>query len=231
MINPKMKLNIVTDNDEILTDISPLWMEKIYKNKEYFKDYFILNRDNFDRTNIKDYLYVMLRNKFYLNEWLKRKDIILTKEKEKEVFNKFYSLYDNPNFYPHCYPTKMCEGIYKLGLQNFIENIYVVTRTTENTKESKENFIKRYLPLHNKVKIIFVKENEKKSSYIKNIDNIGLLVEDELSNIEDILDNCDNLTNSLFYIPKLGYNIPTKDILFKAENKKVQLNYYDVIKN
>jgi predicted AlkP superfamily phosphohydrolase/phosphomutase len=220
--------NIVVDCDEVLTNISPLWVQKIHDNREKFEKYFNLF-NSFDHKNEEDYEKVLSRSEFYLNKWLMKEGLILTKEEEKKLFKEFFDLYDNDDFYMECEPTKMCEGIYKLSLQSFVDKIFVVTRTTEGNKKSKERFINAYLNSP-KVEIIYVGSNEKKSDYIKKLSNVKMVVEDELKNIHDIIDNCKNLEYCDIYVPYTGYNQPDADLFEKADENKFKLLYYPIFR-
>jgi phosphoglycolate phosphatase-like HAD superfamily hydrolase len=220
------KINIVVDCDEVLTDISPLWVQKIIENRDYFDKYFDLP-ETFDYNTEEGYKFVLSRPTFHLNKWLLKEGINLTTDQEAELFKKFFDLYDNADFYSECSPTRMAEGIYKLSLQKYVDKIYIVTRTSEGTRESKETFLRNFLSSP-KFEIVFVGKEEKKSDYIKKLDNVKIIVDDELSNIHDIMDNCDNLNEVDFYIPYTGYNEPDADLFDKADEKKFKLLYYPI---
>jgi phosphoglycolate phosphatase-like HAD superfamily hydrolase len=228
MRNSNDKYTIVTDCDEILTDISPLWVQKIYDNREYFDKYFDLLPE-FDYKTEEGYKYVLTRPEFHINKWLLKEDLNLSESESKELFKRFYDLYDNDDFYTECTPTRMAEGIYKLSLQRYVDKIYIVTRTSEGTKEGKERFLKNFFK-SSKFEFIFVGQGEKKSDYIKNLGKIHMIAEDELSNIHDILDNCQNIDETDIYIPYTGYNDPTADLFDKADEKKAKLQYYPILR-
>jgi len=220
------KVNIVTDCDEVLTDISPLWLQKIFNNKKYFSRYYNLP-EKYNYKTEEGYKYALSRPIFYMDDWLLKKDIKLSEKESKELFQRFYSLYDNNDFYAECEPTKMCEGIFKLTLQKYINKVYILTRTTDGSREGKEKFLKTFLNSP-KVEIIFVGKDEKKSDYINKIDNVRMIVEDELTNINDILDNCPNLKECDFFVPYTGYNDPNAELFNKADKKKIKLLYYPI---
>jgi phosphoglycolate phosphatase-like HAD superfamily hydrolase len=220
------QVNIVVDCDEVLTDISPLWVKKIFDNREYFDEYFNLP-ETFDHNTEEGYKFVLSRPTFHLNKWLLKEGLNLTTDQEAELFKKFYELYDNDDFYSECSPTRMAEGIYKLSLQRYINKIYIVTRTTEGTKDSKEKFLRTFFASP-KFEIIYVPMGEKKSKYISQLENVKIIVDDELSNIHDIIDNCPNLEEVDFYVPYTGYNEPDADLFDKADEKKFKLLYYPI---
>jgi phosphoglycolate phosphatase-like HAD superfamily hydrolase len=226
MFGGKQPINIVTDCDEVLTDISPLWVSKIHEEREFFKKYFYLN-ELFDHMGVEDYKKVLSRPEFHINKWMRKKDLTLSENEEKELFDKFYSLYDNDDFYRECIPTKMAEGIYKLSLQRYVNKIYIVTRTSDGTRESKRKWLETHLS-GSKFEIIFVGRDEKKSDYIKKLDNVKMIVEDELSNIHDIVDNCDNLHEVDLYIPSTGYNLPDHEFFEKMKENHIKPLYYPI---
>jgi succinate dehydrogenase flavin-adding protein (antitoxin of CptAB toxin-antitoxin module) len=225
----KTPMTIVTDCDEVLTDISPLWVSKILQDREWFEQYFTFPKelDNFDHKTLDSYKTVLSRKDFHLNKWLSNQAMELTEDQKTEVFDRFYALYDNEDFYGECYPTKMCQGLQRASMQSFVKKIYVVTRTSENTRESKEKFIRSFLG-SNKVEIMFVGRNEKKSDYINQIDNVNMIIEDELSNIYDIAENCTHLKEIDLYIPYTGYNHPPEGFYEEMEKKTIKPIYYSL---
>lgn len=226
MFGGQQPINIVTDCDEVLTDISPLWVSKIHEEREFFKKYFFLN-ETFNHMGREDYRKVLERFEFHLNKWMRKPNLNLSADEEKHLFDKFYSLYDNNEFYDECIPTKMAEGMYKLSLQRYVNKIYIVTRTSEGTRDSKEKWLKTHFA-GPKFEIIFVGRDEKKSDYIKNIENVKMIVEDELSNIHDIVDNCPNLKEVDLYIPSTGYNQPDHEFFQKMEDHEIKPLYYPI---
>jgi phosphoglycolate phosphatase-like HAD superfamily hydrolase len=225
----RKSMTIVTDCDEVLTDISPLWVSKIMKDREWFEQYFTFPKelDNFDHNTLDGYKTVLSRKDFHLNKWLSNQTLMLTEQQKREVFDRFYALYDNEDFYGECRPTKMCQGLQRAAMQSFVKKIYVVTRTSENTRESKERFIRSFLG-SNKVEIMFVGRDEKKSDYINKIDVVDMIVEDELSNIYDIVENCTHLEEVDLYIPRTGYNHPPENFHEDMEKRKFKPIYYSL---
>jgi hypothetical protein len=228
MINSNQNITIVSDCDEVLTNISPLWSLLIHKNANYFKDYFNLI-ENFDYD--KNYSTILLRDKFYLNEFFRKEDLQLTESQEKELFEKFFSLYDNDKFYKFCKPTKMCYSLRELAITNYVNKLYIVSRTTDGTEKGKKEFIeKTFKGLSSKVEFVPVPMNGKKSDILNDINNVNVFLDDELKNVHDIMDNCPNINNMDIYIPKLGYNKPTKELILK-DDKDMSKNviYYNIV--
>jgi hypothetical protein len=224
---PDKPFNIVTDCDEILTDISPLWVQKIHdEENNYFKDFFRLV-EGYDHTNETHRRAVLSRPVFHLNKWLLKKELQLTEAEAADIDARFMELYDNDEFYEECLPTNMCSGIYQMSQQKFVDKIFVVTRTTEGTMRGKKEFLETWMP-STKVEIVFVGPDEKKSDYIKQMGNVSMIAEDELKNIHDIVDNCKNLSEIDLFIPSTGYNQADDAFMKKLSENKFKPHYYEI---
>lgn len=221
------KVNLVLDCDEILCCISPKWVFSLYNDYNFFKKYLNipekleLTRENFNR--------ILMRPYFFLDSWLFKHDKKFTKEEVKEFKTRFIEIYDSKNFYDDLEPTPFANAISYLALQHYIKNIYIVTRTTPNNKDSKERFLsKLFGTTLDKVQIFYLEKDEKKSDVIKNLNNISIVADDELENLEDIAMNCNNIKGANFYVPKYGYNRnPSENLLEACKNKKVIFNYFE----
>lgn len=215
--------NLIVDCDEILVNISPKWAKLIDDNEHVFGKYLDTSKIKPVKNDIKELTKLVLtRDKFYLTDWLKREDV---DEIPQDIINKFMSLYDQDGFYYDLPLTKMAIGLNKLAYHYSVRKIYVVTRcASEKNYKSKQELIKSLFP-SSKLEIIKIGKDEKKSSCLKNI-NIenGFVFEDEISNIVDYLDN--GLTKCNIYVPMLGYNKPTAELLDKVELSNVCLLYY-----
>lgn len=222
-------VNVVIDCDEVLFEISPKWAKKLIPLKNELSNYLDIE------TLEKEYLkgeehfrdFVLCRREFHLNKWLAKKDI---KEASINEMLAFLSVYDE-NFYDDLKITNMGRQIATTSMTNLINRIYIITRTSNVNIESKRRAISKYFT-NPKTEIIYVGENEKKSDYINKIDMTkGIILEDEMENIIDILDNCKTLDQTTFYIPEYGYNDPGlekyKDVIQKAEMKNCMLLGYD----
>lgn len=217
--------NLILDCDEILVNISPKWSKLLLANREEFEEYLDFTElekvkdDHHELTKL-----VLNREHFYLTEWLKRDDV---EEIPKHIIDKFMKLYNVKDFYHDLPLTKMAVALGKLSYHPSIQKVYVVTRVTEDTSnlESKDALIKSLFP-YNKLEIIKVPPKEKKSDYIKNIDiKNGFIFDDENGNLMDYLVN-GKVSECNFYVPRLGYNRPSMDMLRLADEQKVSVSYY-----
>lgn len=225
-MNLKRNITIVADCDEVLTNISPLWTLLLHKNRDYFDKYFNLP-ENFNYN--KNYFDVLLRKEFYLNKNYLKEGLDLSPEEEKEVFEKFMSLYDNEKFYDHCKPTKIAVALANLCRTNYINKLYVVSRTTEKTYEGKKRFLDRlFKGTGNKVEFISVPMNGKKSDVINKLGNIDVFIDDELKNVYDVIENTSSEYPMDIYIPKLGYNFPNMEMLELSNKHNKNISYYKI---
>lgn len=178
------KIVAICDMDEILVDISPEWCKRIHDNKDKYSDYLDID----DR--ILDKKHVLRRKTFKLQDWLVKEGI----EMPKEIFDDIFKIYsDDINFYDGLAPTDFCLALHGLAMTSRVEKIYVLTRSVDSNWKSKIKFLEDHFYVDGKVEIIKVPFNMKKSSVINelipDVDKVNLLIDDELSNIEDIIDN------------------------------------------
>lgn len=223
--NRILDANLVVDCDEILYNISPKWCKLIYENKEIFKKYFridVLERAINEGENFDDI--ILSRDKFYLNEWLKKDDI---EKLPEEIFKKFMELYDTEDYYDDLKPTAMGIGIGRLSYSPQVKKVYVLTRHMhESNRESKLRAIRGLFPSH-KLEIRTIGAGEKKSDVIKDVDvSNGFIFDDEISNIKDYLKNAENVTHCNICLPILGYNQPDDEIIKLLEEREVCLLTY-----
>lgn len=226
----KENLIIVADCDEVLTNISPLWAELIHRNGDFFGKYFDLMPD-FDYTKPECLLAVLRRKEFYINKCFRKEDLPeLSKEEEDELFRRFYELYDNEKFYNYVEPTRMGKALAELAQTNYLNKIYVVSRTTDKTLESKKKFLDNLFK-HSKGKYEFVPvaKDEKKSDAINKLGRVDVVIDDELSNVKDIILNCSPEIKMDIYIPKLGYNKPSKELDEMCIDRNKNIIYYNAI--
>lgn len=227
-INELKKVNVVVDCDEILFEISPKWSKKIIENEEKLKDYLDINKlkmaydlgDKFFRN------YVLSRDKFHLNKWLGKKSL---SEVTSDELNAFLNLYDS-KFYDDLEITPLGRSLATMLMTNAINKLYIVSRTTSETLNSKNKALMKYFDSP-KVEISYVLPNFKKSDYIKEIDlTDGFIFEDEFENIKDIIDNC-NLNRTTIYTPMYGYNDPSLypdyDLAEKCKQNNCMVVGYD----
>lgn len=221
-------VNLVVDCDEVLFEISTKWIKKLIElNDPELEEWLNLTiarkiLNNSGEKALRDY--VLIRKEFYLNKAF-CKDI--TKMTPANT-DKFFSVYDTEDFYDDIEPTKIAITLGSSIYNIMINHIYIVTRSSDINYPSKERAL---TGLFNNTKstILRLNMNEKKSDII-NKNNIDLtkaiIYEDELSNIEDYIRNC-NVNETTFYIPEYGYNKPSDELIKLAENNKCSLIGYD----
>lgn len=221
--------NIICDCDEILCNIAPLWVKRMIDNKEKFNHYFDL--DILEGLS-EDELYnnIMERPNFYINLWLKRKDVQITEDELNTLMEEYINLYDTDDFYSNLEPTDLAINLTKICYTTMVKKVYVVTRCTEKNLRIKKEFIESIIP-KSKLEILVVPSDAKKSDYVNGIDMTkGIIFEDELKNINDYLDNCQGLNEVNIYVPLLGYNQPTQDLYDKCKEKNVEIIYYPTMR-
>lgn len=215
------KIKIVTDCDEILTYITPLWYAMLCKNKDYFGKYFVLD-ENFSIK--KDIGKVLLRDKFYLNDYYSTGVSI-----PKNVYDTFISLIDFEEFYPkYCKPSIMAKCLADIAKTSYVTELHIVSRSFPHNGEGKKEFLRKIFK-DSKDKLFFhiLNMEQKKSDIINEIGNVDVFFDDELSNIRDVIENCGD-QNIDIYIPKLGYNKITIDYIKNAMIQGMSLNSYHI---
>lgn len=221
------KLNIICDCDEVITNISPKWLNGIYERKDFFEKYFDLNPEYLENNN------VLLRTEFYLNKWLLKDNIELTEEENETMMKEFFKIHEDKNFYFDCEPTKFAKNLLNFYYTGGINKIYVVTRCLKNNYEEKIEFIKKVFPIGDSLEIIVVPKDSKKSDYINKLVkcDIDVLIDDELNNINDIVENCSCIKNNKvdIFIPYLGYNQLTSEEISEFEKKNKKIIYYSAL--
>lgn len=192
---------IIVDMDETLINISYLWYKEIRKNWNYFKDYF---KDLGDLNEIQ----VLGRKEYYLNKWLKKDEI---DELPEEIMIKFFECYNNINYYDTDNFNKLnpiAEGIIQMSKQTFIEKVYILSKTTtiDVANYKKELFNKHFKTPNNKIEMLLVPNDCKKSDII-NDNNIKYttFIDDNPNDLEDVIMNT-TIYGKEFIYPILGYN-------------------------
>lgn len=226
------KINMVLDVDEVLTCISPLWVNIMCKEHAYFSKY--LNIPS--KFNYKtDFYKVLLRAYFYLEISYGKKDVIdnLSEDEFNEFKDVYFSIIDNDDFYKMCRPTKFAKAIIALMNSNYINKLYIVSRCLKHNKTGKLNMLTDMFGKENisKIDIHLLDLHESKSDYINNLDNIDVIVDDELSNVKDIMTNCkvNPERGTDIYIPLYGYNVPDEEIFKLQDETDFRITYYEEI--
>ena len=225
------KDHIVVDVDELLVLISPKWIYTlIEEDYDYFNKYFHLpDKDTFVYNSDFEFR-VMQRKNFYIDQWLIRNENreLYSPEEIITMRKKFMEAYDRPDFYDNLNGTPIAEALSAAARQPDVKTVSIITRCTDNNRESKEKLIRRIFGNNHKVDLYFLDLNEKKSDVIKGLGNrVGAIFEDERENILDIADNCPNLNEVTFYVPAYGYNLPTTEMIDKFnKDKRFEVEYY-----
>ena len=222
---------VVADCDEVLVRISPKWVHLMHEkeNFDYFNNFFRLSKD-FDIE--KSAPVILSRPEFYIDKWLMRKDILEnhTIEEIAQAKKRMMDLYNVPDYYDNLKPTSLGKSLSFAVKNPILERLVIVTRTTPESLATKERFLKElFRGSMNKVDIYYVETNEKKSDVIRNLGNkISSIYEDEISNIEDIVTNCNNLEYCQLFIPSYGYNVNVPTEIFDlAKKNKNKIIYYN----
>lgn len=228
--------HIVADCDEILVNISPvivgLMHHKESGNYEYYNKYFRLATDeNFSAVENEER--ILFRPVFGLDEWLIRPGIIdeLGEDEVQSAIDKLINeLVFHPNLYDHLQPTRVGLSLAETVKTGMVDRISIVTRTNDKNLHSKEKFLKKlFAGSMKKVDIYYVDPWEKKSDVISGLaGELSVYYEDEISNIEDVVMNCDNVRNMSIMIPSFGYNAEfSPELLDKCKEKNIELRTYN----
>lgn len=220
--------NFVVDMDDVIVFTTSLWFGKICTHRDLFEPYFKKDIIPKDYDYERYYAYPLLRSEFYFKDWLINPNI--SKDKIEYINNLILDiLRKDPDFYSQVDPTPIVPALISMvKYKGFkVNKLYIVTRSYDENIQSKKKCIQKiFAPIIDKVEIIIVEPNEKKSDAIKDIPDVRLIIDDELSNIYDYIDNS-NLNQTKIIIPRTGYNINfTKEYIDKAEEKKLDIEYY-----
>lgn len=223
--------SMIVDMDDILVYTTNLWFKSIMNKYNIFEPYINKAQIPKDYTYEKYFNYPLSRLKYTFSDWLLKKDLSI---EDQLIARRFImeAYLEIDNFYDKVQPTNLAAGLISMfNYKDFnFDKIYIVTRTFDEFTKSKTECIKRlFSPIIKDVSIIFVDPSERKSDAIKNIKNVSIIFDDELSNMYDYLDNCnDNIKNSIMMLPMCGYNMPfDKEYLKKAEEKNIIIRYYN----
>lgn len=228
------KRTFIVDVDDVIVFTSSLWYDRIYRDPDTFKPFIDINKILRDYNYEKNFLYCQSREKFYFKDWLLRED--LTPEERKMGEEKIMSVYLNDNFYlsNRLLPTSMLFALRNLLTMNTynVDKLVFVTRSYPENMNSKIEMIRTYFAnVMNKIDIVIVDCNEKKSDAVKEYDNVTLVIDDEIHNIQDYLENS-KFKDCLYLIPSYGYNhLEDDEYVSKLNNKANENNslicYYE----
>lgn len=215
---------IIVDMDETLINISYLWYKEIRKNWDVFKDYF---KDLGDLNEIQ----VLGRKEYYLNKWLKKDEI---DELPEEIMVKFFECYNNINYYDIDNFNKLnpiADGIIQMAKQTFVEKIYILSKTTtiDVANYKKELFAKHFKTPNNKIEMLLVPNDCKKSDIINdNKIKYTTFIDDNPNDLEDVIMNT-TIYGKEFIYPILGYNdriVKNSDIMERISKNFASIKGY-----
>lgn len=191
----KENLIVISDMDEVLTYISPVWYSKIRENWSIFEPYF-KNLGDLNKDSILD------REEYYLNKWLKKENV---EKIPSDILEKYLGLYMNGDFYKDCKPSKFGIGLGLLCLNNTIEKMYILSHTIPGTEESKRAFFEEYYK-HTKTELVMLPPNISKHQWINdNKIDYDLFIDDRVDIIRDVILHTKSDFRD-FYVPEFGYN-------------------------
>lgn len=230
MMEFSKKIRIVADCDEVLTYISPIWYKFMVDNYNYYGKYFNLDKD-FDLD--RDFGKILARKCFYLErEYAKVKSGEGNKAQEigipKQILEDYMELINFEDFYPkYCKPSIMAKSLKNLCESSYVTEFHIVSRSLTNNSKGKIKFLSNIFDtIKDKMTIHILDLNEKKSDVINTLGHVDAIFEDELSNIRDIIENCNPCMD--LYVPKLGYNKMDEYYIYNASLREISLINYNI---
>ena len=227
---------VVLDVDEVIVNITPKWVYKIYQHKEDFTEFFDLSQP-YDPSKEQDALRVLYRNNYYLDHWLLKDEIdpaTIHRPTYEKVVEKMIDLYNVDNFYDDLKPTPLVNGLLSAlsKKKQILSKIIIISKVAgEHSEASKTRFLKETFSSYmDKVDIYYVDKKEKKSDVLKALpkdekERIAAVYEDYNNNIVDLLTNGDLRTVQIFS-PSFRYNLPNTKYLNLLKEYDCQLHRY-----
>lgn len=214
---------IICDWDNVIQNIDVPWLVSAYENKDMFKNYF----DYEDRLNVKqkDYLFKVLgREEYYLDKWLKKEDVELT----KEIREKFLDLYiSDKDFYKKCKFTQFAEVLSVMAEQKFCREIMFLSHSPSpmgGIDKRKEEIFMHYkkeyrLDKNSKVNLTIIDSSINKHDWVKkNMPEYTTAVDDRFDIINGYIQNTDP-SKKIYLLPRLGYNSPIDKFVTSPEER------------
>jgi hypothetical protein len=222
-INNSRNVEIVTDMDEVLVNISPKWARKAWPQVKKFINSGLSGRyENIERTFAVSE--VLSREEYYISDFLKefaRSAALYGREDEvldfinlhsQEIDEIVMSVYLEEDFYDDLLPTSMGKGIALMAEQHFVKKIHICSHVIPGTESSKERFLKRYFKSE-KIKYNSLPIDQKKSEFVKTVPGYTAFIDDRPDIILDVVKET-NSDFKEFIMPQLGYNniLRTSDV-------------------
>ena len=195
---PETMVNMLVDMDEVLVNISPKWIMRIYNNPDY--DGFA-NKKKVDTVldEIGDYQEtLLLRDSYYIEKWLEISDPEAI-QACRDVFDK------DPDYYQDLNPTNFAQEL-RLALSSGKITVTVISHCVNTASvDSKSKWLKNFfgeLPY----KFYPVDLNTSKGDVvIANNISYNVFIDDMVKNIIDVATKTGN-NDREFLLPRLGYN-------------------------
>jgi len=173
---------------------------------------------------------VLMRDKYYLNEWLKTKSFDELPERKKElVIRKMLELYYNDKtFYDDLAPTTFGSAL-SITLYNtiFMKKLIILTHSFPQNVESKNNFLMKYFT-DKSVEIVNLDMNTSKNKWLEeNLPAWDIFIDDNLDIIKEV---AKENKKKKFIMPAVGYSkLTDEDVIFFIENGHIIQPYKKII--
>lgn len=208
---------IICDVDDVIVYTTSLWYDRIFNKPHIFSKYIDINKMIFPYHYRENFMFPYTRNTFYFIDWLKKDN--LSQEELNDFSKLIHKVYEENHFYlsnkllPSAMLFSFKRMLYNKKLN--LEKLIFVTRTFEKNREDKIEMIRTYFrDCMDKVEIVIVDLNEKKSEAVSeytDTDKVVLVLDDEIKNIDDYIEN-NKFKNCNYLIPKYGFNSKDEDI-------------------
>jgi 5'(3')-deoxyribonucleotidase len=208
------RMRIVTDMDEVLTHITPEWVRRAKRESATLQAHFKLEQELREQD-------IYARDVYYLQDWLAREA-----ELAPEAKKAFMELYQEPDFYEHCQPTRWAETLMLMTEQFYCEKIWVVTHTMPGMEMAKLRWLESHMP-SGKVEIVCVPPSVPKSHAIVEVGagDWTTFADDSPAVLVDVMDNTDSRGREVL-VPMMGWNKNHKSVLEAAARNSAELIFY-----
>jgi len=220
---------IVCDWDGVIQLIDYKWGQKIYNEREYFKDFFDIDKlitdGQYDKEKIRN------REIYDIKTWLAKPNVELT----KEAYDKYMNLYLGDNDYYKDLPFLiMAKSLKELSEQKFVKKIVFLSHAPINVETDH-----RKLPIAEKIfnvgkkgskfELAVIHGNMLKSEFInKYYPNYTAFIDDRSDIIREVIKNTDSESKS-FILPFFYYNKELgldREYIIKCQRKGITISTY-----